>query len=371
MDGIREDDYAKRKKGYRILALCFLIGLMFLIFENGVNHSPDDQLPYSNKIVYACFITVVPVYLLLRDRGILCPPGATCCGRKGGYLELFCYVQGEFWDYGMMGLCSVGVPVCVFWSAIACHDVQIELGHWVPFLGYMAYAGTLLYFSGPARVKSLNLQYAEGWLWIAWGIVFNVYFTPGSGGGLFYPLFHNGETSPRWAVDQQHIFQAALYIFVGAASIVLGKLGVRSGFPILLLGWNMYSMLVMHPQYCLLERDMHILGGQMFLVIGFLRYFARILEASFMMALLSGAFVFSTACTVTFADANFEEVSFVAVTTMIWGTWWCYIAYLFRDHWNIQESVAPEVNGSNNSKQQYSAVKPNADEDDDPLESGN
>jgi len=373
MDGIREGDLQKKRKGYRILAVCFLIGLIFLIFEDGINHSPIDQIPYSNKIVYACFITVVPAYIFLRDTGVLCPTGAACCGRKGGYGATFCMAMGEFWEYGMMALCSVGVPMCGLWSTMACHDVQIELGHWVPFLGYMAYAGILLYFSGPTRRSSINLQYAEGWVWIAWGIVFNIYFMPGSGGGLFYRFFHGGKTSPNWGPDQQHIFQAMFYIFCGAVGIVAGLMGIRTGFHIALLGWGMFSMLNVHPQYCLLARDMHILAGQLFFGVGILRLFNKILETSLLMTILSGAFVFSSSCTVTWGDANFERISYITVVTMIWGTWWAYIAYLFRDHWNIQEPLAPALNGapaSNGSAKQYAAVKP-VDDDDEPLESGN
>src|SRR5689334_4850911 len=94
MDGIREGDAAKKKKGYWILSVCFFIGLIFLVFENGINRSPEDQIPYSNKIVYGCFIILVPMYLFLRDSGVLCPSGATCCARKGGYAEMFCMAMG-------------------------------------------------------------------------------------------------------------------------------------------------------------------------------------------------------------------------------------------------------------------------------------
>jgi hypothetical protein len=377
MDGIRQGDMAKRNKGYRILSVCFLIGLIFLLFEDGINHSPEGEIPFSNKIVYGCFITVVPLYLLLRDRGILCPVGANrCCGREGSTWEMICHAQGEFWDYGLMAVSSVGVTICGLWSTLACHDVQIEIGHWVPFLGFMAYAGVLLYFSGPARRDSLNLQYAEGWVWIAWGIVFNIYFTPGSGGGLFYKFFHNGESSPRWGPDQQHIFQAMLYIFVGALGITLGKMGIKTGFHILLLGLGMFSMLNMHPQYCLLAKNMHVIAGQMFMLVGVLRVFHRIIETSLMMAVLSGAFVFSSACTVTWGDVMFEGVSYVTVTVMLWGSWWLYIAYMFQDHWNIpldRHAVAP-TNGvpvkNGNGVKHYMPVKP-VEEEDEPLESGN
>jgi hypothetical protein len=367
MDGIREGDTGKKRKGYKILTVCFLLGLIFLIFEDGVNHSPIDQIPYSNKIVYACFITVVPLYLFLRDSGVLCPTGAACCGRKGGYGEMICHTQGQFWDYGMMGICSVGVPMCGLWSSMACHDVQIELGHWVPFLGYLAYAGVLLYFSGPTRRNTIEMQYAEGWVWVAWGIVFNIYFMPGSGGGLFYRLFHGGKASPNWGPDQQHIFQAMLYIFAGGVGIVLGRMGIKTGVHIAVLGWGMYTMLNVHPQYCLLARNMHVTAGQLFLVVGLLRFAGRILETSLLMTILSGAFVFSSSCTVTWGDANFEAVSFIAFIIMLWGGWWLYIVYLFQEHWNIQETVAPSLNGGS---KQYAVVKP-ADDDDEPLESGN
>jgi hypothetical protein len=370
IDGVREGNTQKKRKGYRILGVCFLLGLVFLIFENGVNHSPLDQIPYSNKIVYACFITVVPLYIFLRDSGVLCPTGARCCcGRKGGYGEMFCMAQGEFWDYGMMAISSVGVPMCGLWSSMACHDVQIELGHWVPFLGYMAYAGVLLYFAGPSRRNTIQLQYAEGWVWVAWGIVFNLYFMPGSGGGLFYRFFHGGQTSRNWAPDQQHIFQAMLYIFAGAAGIVLGLMNIKTGFHMAVLGASMYSMLSVHPQYCLLAKDMHVIAGQLFLVVGLLRFAGRIVETSMVMTILSGAFVFSSSCTVTWGDANFERISFVAVIIMLWGSWWLYVAWMFQEHWNIQESVTPPMNGG---EKHYEVVKPAAvDEDDEPLESGN
>lgn len=357
-----------KKKGYRYLAACFFIGLIFLVFEDGVNHSPVSQIPYSNKIVYGCFITVVPLYVFLRDSGWLCPEGATCCRRRGGYMEMFCMAMGEFWDYGMMAICSVGVPVCGLWSAMACHDVQIELGHWVPFLGFLAYGGILLYFSGPTRRNSMNLQYAEGWCWIAWGIVFNVYFIPGSGGGLFYRFFHGGQSSSNWMPDQQHIFQAIFYIFVGACGIVLGRLNVKTGIHIFMLGWGMYSMLGVHPQFCLLARDMHRLGGQLFFAVGVLRFMNRILEASLVMTILSGAFVFSSSCTVTYADANFEPMSWVTFVVMSWGTWWAYVAYLFSDHWNMPLDGATADQNGHAVPKKYVAVTPEDDED--ALENG-
>jgi len=370
MDGIRENNHDKKIKGYCILAVCFFIGLILLVFENGVNHSPESQIPYSNKIVFVCFITIVPFYLLLRDSGVLCPTGANsccCCGQRGNpTLELICHSQGEFWEYGMMALSSVGVTMSGFWSTLGCHDVQIELGHWVPFLGFMSYAGVLLYFSGPRRRHSINLQYVEGWMWISWGIVFNIYFIPGSGGGLFYRFFHHGEISPLWGLNQQHIFQAVFYIFTGGLGIGLAKVEIKTGFHILMLGIGMFSMLSLHPQYCLLERDMHVAAGQIFLIVGLLRFFNRIIEASLMMTVLSGTFACSTACTVTWGDVMFEGISFITFIVMLWGSWWLYVAYMFQDHWNIPaEAVTvvsdddiPIVVKNSDGEKQYIAINP-------------
>jgi hypothetical protein len=38
LDGISTKNKQLQTKGYRILSVCFLIGLIFLIFEDGTNH---------------------------------------------------------------------------------------------------------------------------------------------------------------------------------------------------------------------------------------------------------------------------------------------------------------------------------------------
>ena len=91
------------------------------------------------------------------------------------------------------------------------------------------------------------------------------------------------------------------------------------------------------------------------------------------MTILSGAFVFSSSCTVTWADANFEAISFVTFVLMLWGSWWAYVAYLFKDHWDVPlEGELPIVanGGGANHTKKYTAVNPAAT-DDDALESGN
>lgn len=362
MDGIAQQDITMRNRGYLILSVAWLINLFFLLFENGINHAPEDQIPYSNKIVYLCYILLIPAYIVARDFGKICSTrgpqddSANCCcmrNRGPGLCSMFVWGQTMFWEYGMMALASVGMAVCGFWSTISCHDVQIELGHWVPFLGFLAYAGILLYFAGHRKNRIL-LQYAEGWCWVAWGVVFNVYFTFGSGGGLLYPYLHNGEISPNWSPDQQHIFQAVMYIFIGGMAIVLGKMGQVSGLPILLLGYNMWAMLDMHPQYCALAKTMHVLAGQLFMVVGVLRFFDRIFETAVVMAVLSGSFVMSTNCSVVWGDANFESVSFITVVQMFWGSWFMYAAYLFKDHWLVERG-GEESNGDV-EKVNYAAV---------------
>ena len=93
----------------------------------------------------------------------------------------------------------------------------------------MAYGGLLLFFAGKRKLW-FSFQIAEGALWLGWGTVFNIYFTPSSHGGLFYSLLHDGEVSVNCGPDQQHIFQAVLYMFVGMMALVCARLRYRTGF---------------------------------------------------------------------------------------------------------------------------------------------
>lgn len=69
----------------------------------------------------------------------------------------------------MVGLGSLSIPIVAFWAAIGSHELNTDIGHFVPGLGFAAYAGLLLYFAGPTRAQSMDLVRAEGWMWVSFG----------------------------------------------------------------------------------------------------------------------------------------------------------------------------------------------------------
>ena len=112
----------------------------------------------------------------------------------------------------------------------------------------------------------------------------------------------------------------------------------RGSQHILILGYSMHTMLTEHPQFCVLGSLLHTMVGILFVVVGVLRVLGLIFEASMVMVIVGAMFAAGSECSVTFADYMFEEVSFLLIVVMFWGTWWLYVANMFRTHW------CPEMN---------------------------
>jgi hypothetical protein len=329
MVGNRDDDTNKLRRAKILYIIHWLSAIILTIGTNPINHAPSFMQPFDTRIIFGLWVVILPLYLMGRDCGL----GKYCCYRSSE----FCQFQGTFWDFGVMGVGSFGVTLNGLWTTIGYHELNTDIGHLIPALGFLSYSGLLLYFSGSNRRQSINLVRAEGWMWISWGLFFDTYFT------IIMVGIHG------WFSGEEHLYQAFMYIWCGATAILFSRMGIRTSFPLATLCLTMGFMMMNHGQQCTLVSMMHRTTGMMFLIAGVLRYTERLLEASFFMALAAGTFAFTGNSQALWADAYFDAMSYVYVSMIFTGAWWAYCAWLFQSYWHHhhqQQEDSSNINGS-------------------------
>ena len=313
-------------KGYSLIGSCWIIILLCTLGMSDVNHAPRRMNPFDSRLISGIWLILLPLYLFVRDFASTVGSNV-CCRCLSDETQ---YLLGKFWDLCFCGIGSLALTVTSMWAAIGYHEVNTDIGHLVPSMGFISYAGLLLYNSSTDRKMSLAFQRAEAYMWISWGAFFDIYFT-------LLQVGFNG-----WTIGEQHLYQALMYIWTGATALFMARLNFRTGFPMFTLCFQMGIMMTMHLQYCPLLSMMHQATGMFFCVAGLFRLFDRILEASFFMMMAGSAFLFSNNASVYFADQHFDNMSYVFAVMVIGGTWWTYMAWMFIDEWYFPDQFRAE-----------------------------
>jgi len=310
-------------RGYGIMAMCWLLIVICALAASDVNHAPRRMNPFDSRLVFGLWSVVFPLYTVVRDFASGPASKLLCCCLSAESMELL----GKFWDFAVCGIGSLALLAVAMWTAIGYHEMNTDIGHLVPSLGFIAYSGLLLYNAGRERRSTLGFQRAEAAMWITWGAFFDVYFT-------LIQVGFNG-----WTIGEQHLYQALMYIWTGSTALFMARINIRTGFPMFTMCLQMAWMMTMHLQYCPLLSMMHQATGMFFLIAGVFRYFERILEASFFMMMAGSAFLFSSNAIVYFGDQHFDNMSYVFSVMVFGGTWWMYMAWMFLDEWHHHEST--------------------------------
>lgn len=390
-DGKRTNNNHLLYASYKLLFIAWLLPIIFAMLADGVtNHGmpPQDTRRFSVGQLLLIWSVAFPIYIVMRDMHypskVCCPTNANCsycclsCSLynkciasrlpkivtltstastthdeiKSSVVDndednlqaapevngrLTAVFASEFWEWAMMGLGSLAIPWLCFWNLFQCYNLFNEIGHWVPFLSFAAYSGCLLLFSGKSQRNKLSLQVTEGWLWILFGITFNVYmslFGPGAGGFIQFWLAYSKQDRNEWLFAQQHFFMTFTDILCGFASIMLARAKIKTGIPILLLALLNWYTLNDHMQPCNLALLYHKLTGLNFLVMGIARYFDRIREASLCMMFTGATFLAASPCTMAYLDSTFTFSATFFVVYGYHGMLWAWVLYLNYDYIN-------------------------------------
>jgi len=318
--GIKNRDASVTMKGHALIGFCWFLLLVCTLGSSNVNVAPLER-KFDIHLVFGIWLIALPTYLFFRD---FAPDGCSkiCCRCLSPETA---HLIAKFWDYAVCGISSFGLTIVSFWKALGYYELDTDIGHLIPALGFMGYAGLLLYNSGPHRRTSIDLMRGEAYMWLAWGSFFDFYFTAIQVGLV------------AWTFGEQHLYQALMYVWTGGTALFMSKLNIRTGFPMFTLCWTMGIMMFHHLQPCPLLSMMHQTTGLFFLITGVFRYLDRILEASFFMTMASVSFAFSGNSVVYFANPRFDSMSYIFFVMVLGGTWWAYMAWLFLDDWHVED----------------------------------